>query len=217
MQATIEETHHRSISGACGSAEVRSCAAASPFAGLPIAQSALALAAARHAGQYREVDRAPFIVHPIEVAQLLGAARREECCIAAGLLHDVLEKTPTTRAELCRRFGARIAQLVESVSGDQAIADDQQRKRQLRERVADGDADTLAIFAADKISKVRELALLPSARLDDATHRAKLSHYQASLAMLRQAAPDLALVDQLHAELNRLTMLRPPWTLHRGI
>jgi (p)ppGpp synthase/HD superfamily hydrolase len=210
MQATIEETHHRSIGGACGSADVRSCASARLFAGLPVAQSALALTAARHAGQYREVDRAPFIVHPIEVAQLLATARREERCIAAGLLHDVLEKTTTTRAELRRRFGTRIAQLVESVSGNQAIADDQQRKRQLRDRVADGDADTLAIFAADKISKVRELALLPSARLDDATRRAKLSHYQASLAMLRQAAPDLALVDQLHAELNRLTVLRPP-------
>jgi (p)ppGpp synthase/HD superfamily hydrolase len=41
--------------------------------------------------------------------------------IAAGLLHDVLEKTPTTRTELQRRFGARIAQLVEALSDNPAI------------------------------------------------------------------------------------------------
>ena len=61
-----------------------------------------------------------------------------------------------------------------------------------------------AIFAADKISKVRELALLPPWRLYETTTRAKLTHYQASLEMLRRVAGDLALVDRLDAELNRL-------------
>ena len=84
----------------------------------------------------------------------------------AGLLHDVLEKTGTTRSELQRRFGARVAGLVESVSDDPSIDDYESRKRELRDRVAHAGSDTVAIFAADKISKVRELALLPVASKD---------------------------------------------------
>ena len=125
--------------------------------------------------------------------------------IAAGLLHDLLEKSRTTGAELQRRFGACIAGLVESVSDDPSIDDYESRKRELRDRVAHAGSDTVAIFAADKISKVRELTLLPTSRLDDTTTRAKLAHYRASLEMLRGVAEDSALVDLLDAELNRLS------------
>lgn len=124
--------------------------------------------------------------------------------IAAGLLHDTLEKTATTSAELRRRFGARVAGLVESVSADPSIADPEQRKRQLRDRVAHSGSGSVAIFAADKISKVRELALLPASRLHETSARAKLGHYQASLEMLRRVARHGALVDGLDAELSRL-------------
>ena len=161
-------------------------------------------ATARHADQYRESDHAPFITHPIEVARLLQRDRQPEHVIAAGLLHDVLEKTTTTRAELDRRFGVRIARLVGTVTDDPSTGSYEQRKRQLRDRVAHAESYTFAIFAADKISKVQELTPLPPSRLDEATIRAKLSHYQAGLEMLRRAAPDLPLVDRLDAELNRL-------------
>ena len=106
--------------------------------------------------------------------------------IAAGLLHDVLEKTATTSAELHRRFGARIARLVESVSDDPSIGEYRSRKRELRDRVARGDSNTRAIFVADKISKVRELALLPARRLGETKVRAELAHYRASLEMLAE-------------------------------
>ena len=88
------------------------------FVGLPIAQAALRFAQRRHAGQYREIDHAPFVDHPIEVGWLLCRDGQPEEVIAAGLLHDVLEKTATTGAELDRRFGTRIVRLVESVSDD---------------------------------------------------------------------------------------------------
>ena len=187
-----------------GSPIVRSRGAADRFAGLPIAQAALEFASTRHADQYREIDRAPFIAHPIEVGSLLHCDGQPDEVIAAGLLHDVLEKTATTSRQLRRRFGARIARLVELVSDDPSIGDYEKRKRQLRDRLAPGESEALAIFAADKISKVRELALLPPWRLYETTTRAKLTHYQASLEMLRRVAGDLALVDRLDAELNRL-------------
>jgi HD domain len=138
------------------------------------------------------------------VAWLLRCNDRPDEVVAAGLLHDLVEKTSTTSAELHRLFGARIAQFVETVSDDQSIGDCEDRKRDLRARVAHADTDTAAIFAADKIAKVRELALLAPWQLHETNIRAKLAHYRASLEMLRRVAGTVALVDLLDAELKRL-------------
>lgn len=174
------------------------------FPGLPLAQAALRFASACHANQYREIDRAPFIVHPLEVGRLLDDDGRPEEVIAAGLLHDTVEKTATTSLEIQLRFDSRVARLVESVSDDLSIDDYESRKRDLRRRVAVAESDVVAIFAADKVSKVRELALLPSSRLGEAGVLAKLVHYRASLAMVQRILDQGALVDLLAAELDRL-------------
>ena len=204
MCVNAEETHGVVNDQVSGSATVRSHRATDSFAGLPLAWAALKFASARHAGQCREIDHAPFIAHPIEVGSLLHGDGQPDEVIAAGLLHDLLEKTQTTGAELQRRFGASIARLVESVSDDPSIDDYESRKRELRDRIAHAGSNTVAIFTADKISKVRELALLPSSSLDETTTRAKLAHYRASLKMLRRVAGNSALVDLLDAELDRL-------------
>jgi (p)ppGpp synthase/HD superfamily hydrolase len=181
--------------------------AAEQFAGLPIAQAALRFARARHAGQYREIDHAPFIDHAIEVAGLLRRDGQPDEVIAAGLLHDVLEKTATTAAELHDRFGAQIARLVESVSDDPSLGDYKSRKRDLRDRVAHAGPGTRAVFAADKIAKVRELAPLSASRLDEPKNRAKLAHYRASLETLRRVDGNIPLIHRLAAELNQLLAL----------
>ena len=209
MCVNAEESHGVVNDEVSGRATVRSRRATNLFPGLPIARAAVKFASARHANQYREIDHAPFIAHPIEVGSLLHRDGQRDVVIAAGLLHDLLEKSRTTGAELQRRFGACIAGLVESVSDDPSIDDYESRKRELRDRVAHAGSDTVAIFAADKISKVRELTLLPTSRLDDTTTRAKLAHYRASLEMLRGVAEDSALVDLLDAELNRLSRRKP--------
>ena len=157
MCVNAEETHGIVNDEVSGSATVRLHRATDLIAGLPLARAALTFASARHANQYRETDHAPFITHPIEVGLLLHWDGQPDEVIAAGLLHDVLEKTRTTRAELQRRFGVRIARLVESVTDDPSIHDYESRKRELRDRVAHAGSNTVAIFAADKISKVRKL------------------------------------------------------------
>jgi (p)ppGpp synthase/HD superfamily hydrolase len=63
-------------------------------------RAAFGFAAARHADQYREIDGAPSIVHPIEVGRLLRGDGQPDHVVAAGLLHDVLEKTATGAQEL---------------------------------------------------------------------------------------------------------------------
>ena len=189
---------------AAGTTTARARRGAGQFTRLPIAQAALRFASARHAHQYREIDGAPFIAHPIEVGSLLRRDGQPDEIIAAGLLHDVLEKTRTTSGQLHRRFGARIARVVESVSDDPSLADYRPRKRELRDRIAHADPGARAVFAADKIAKVRELALLPAWQLNERKNRAKLAHYRASLDMLRRVDGHMPLVDRLDAELNRL-------------
>jgi (p)ppGpp synthase/HD superfamily hydrolase len=161
-------------------------------------------ARARHAGQHREIDHAPFIAHPIEVGRLLCRDGQDDAIIAAGVLHDVLEKTATSSAELHRHFGARIARVVESLSDDPSLGDYQSRKRDLRERVAHADPGTRAVFAADKIAKVRELATLPAWQLNKPKNRAKLAHYRASLETLRRVDGNTPVIHRLDAELNHL-------------
>jgi (p)ppGpp synthase/HD superfamily hydrolase len=124
--------------------------------------------------------------------------------VAAGLLHDVLEKTRTTPPELEREFGTRIARLVAAVSDDPSIGDYDARKRDLRDRVAGSDLDTLVIYAADKIAKVRELALVSRWRAGQSRNQRKLVHYRASLDMLRRVAGPSDLVMRLDAELKDL-------------
>ncbi len=167
-------------------------------------RAAFGFVSARHAGQYREIDGAPFIAHPLEVGRLLRRDGQPDDVVAAGLLHDVLEKTGTTPRELEDEFGTRVAQLVAAVSDDPTISDYEERKRELRDRVARSDADTLAIYAADKISKVRELGLLSRWRLRQGSNTAKLAHYRESLEMLRRAAGQSDLVDRLDVELRAL-------------
>ena len=199
-----DETHGVLDDDAPGGVSARSRRTADRFAGLPTAQAALEFASICHAKQHREVDGAPFIAHPLEVGRLLQREGQPDEVIAAGLLHDTLEKTATTRAELQHRFGTRVARLVESVSDDPSIGDYEARKRELRDRVAHADPDTVAIFAADKISKVRELGLLPTSRHPETASRVQLANYRATLKMLRRVARDGALVNRLDAELSQV-------------
>ena len=167
-----------------------------------ITPAAFGFAAARHAGQYREIDGAPFIVHPIEVGQLLLGDGQPDHVVAAGLLHDVLEKTATAALEIELEFGTRIAELVAAVSDDPSIKAYEERKRELRDRVERSGSETLALYAADKIAKVRELGLLSTWRARQRKNHAKLGHYRASLEMLRRAVGHTALVMCLDAELG---------------
>jgi (p)ppGpp synthase/HD superfamily hydrolase len=179
-------------------------------------RSALAFAALRHAGQLRDSDGAAFIAHPMEVARLLHDAGCSQVVIAAGLLHDTVEDTDVSVAELRTHFGADVANLVQAVSEDASIAIYRQRKQMLREQVRGAGTDAALLFAADKISKVRELpdrVRRDQARLDAAAsrhrtrnrleryHQLRLEHYNKSLRMLLDIAPRHPLVTRLADEL----------------
>jgi (p)ppGpp synthase/HD superfamily hydrolase len=169
---------------------------------LPTTRAALAYAQERHAGQWRKADHAPFIEHPIEVAWLLYRAGAPDHVIAAGVLHDTIEKAGADVAELQARFGPRTAALVAAVSEDQAIPTYARRKAALRAQVADSGPEALMVFAADKVSKVRELSL-PGA--PGRAPQRRLTHYRRCLELLERLLADSPLVAQLRSELEKLT------------
>ena len=172
----------------------------------PLTRDALAFAADRHAGQTRDSGGVPFVTHPVEVACLLHEAGYSDEVVAAGVLHDVLEDTDVERAELEKRFGDRVAGLVAAVSDDPSIENGAERKAALRQQVAASGEEAGVIFAADKVSKARELRRrLSSDHVSDAD-LAKLDHYRASLEMLDGLVPGLDLLDRLRAELDRLEL-----------
>jgi hypothetical protein len=173
---------------------------------LPQTQAALDYARTVHRGQLRDVDGAPFVEHPVDVASLLYAVAAPDHLIAAGALHDVLEKTPATVFDLRRRFGSMIASLVLAVSEDERIAGYNERKRALRQKVADAGEEALTLFAADKVSKTRELRMQPVPLWGRArrSRTRRLAHYERCLVLLQERLPASPLVAQLQAELAGL-------------
>jgi len=177
---------------------------------LPMTTDAVAYAKRAHDGQRRRVDGAPFIVHPLEVASLLYRAGAPDHLIAAGALHDTIEKTNVVASEVREHFGSRVAKLVLAVSEDEHITGYARRKAALRQQVAGAGEEALMLFAADKLSKARELRLAPTPARKSHTGAAaitrtrdrRLTHYRHCLALLEDQLPDSPLVTQLRTELD---------------
>lgn len=176
--------------------------------GLHTAQTAIAYAAEQHADQWRSADGAPFIVHPLEVAHLLHQVGAPDHVVAAGVLHDVIEKGRADAEDLRARFGRSIAKLVLAVSEDPRIRSYARRKAALRDQAASAGDEALMIYAADKLSKVRELNLEGGRTSDRRASRSpvpdpRLEHYRRSLRLLEDRLPGSPLVRELRAELQR--------------
>ncbi len=121
---------------------------------------AAAFAGQRHAGQIRKHTVAePFLSHLAEVAELLATSLTEPDAhlVAAGWLHDVVEKADVREQELEGRFGPFVAELVMDVSDDQSLPRDERRRLQVIETPGKSDAARM-LKLADKTSNLRALA-----------------------------------------------------------
>lgn len=177
----------------------------------PVVTAAVKLAKAAHGGRRRK-DGSPFLVHPLEVAGLAWTAGAEEEVVAAAVLHDILERTPTPPLLLQEQFGERVALIVLALTQDERIDSYHQRKAALRSQAIAAGPDAQLVFAADKISKTRELRARLAVRAGNAPtdkQCARLAHYEASLKALQRAAPHLRLVEVLALELWSLRTLPP--------
>jgi guanosine-3',5'-bis(diphosphate) 3'-pyrophosphohydrolase len=123
----------------------------------PAVQQAHQLLLSKHAEQRQKVNGRPYVEHPIAVATDVGEAGFGDDMVVAALLHDVVENSDATVAEIRHRFGDRVADLVEAMTDEIEVDPYERRKALHRERIAAYGTDAAAIFAADKLSNVRAL------------------------------------------------------------
>ena len=118
-----------------------------------------------HQGQ-RRVSGEPYDIHPLAVAGLLVEFKMDVTTVAAGLLHDVLEDTATSKAVLVERFGGDIAELVDGVTkiGKLAFASREERQAENFRKMLVAmarDIRVLMIKLADRLHNMRTLHYLP--------------------------------------------------------
>ena len=86
-----------------------------PEAELELLRKAYIFSAVEHKGQTRASGE-PYLIHPLEVANLLAEMRMDPTCVAVGLLHDVLEDTLTEPDRIKEYFGEDVLNIVEGVT-----------------------------------------------------------------------------------------------------
>ena len=79
---------------------------------MDIFERALCFAVEKHSGQLRKLANTPYILHPVEVAAIVGTMTDDKEVLAAAVLHDAVEDTDTTLEEIEENFGRRVALLV---------------------------------------------------------------------------------------------------------
>lgn len=154
---------------------------------------ALAFAARKHRDQRRkDADASPYINHPIAVAHVLateGAVHDVEVLVAA-VLHDTVEDTQTTFAELEAEFGQSVVGLVRELTDDKALPKERRKRLQV-EHAAAASPDAKQIKLADKICNVRDVTETPPADWPPARRVAYLDWASEVVAACRGANPAL--------------------------
>ena len=117
---------------------------------------AIEFAGIKHARQKRKGTNIPYIVHPMEVMQILTENGCSEDVVIAGLLHDTVEDTDTTISEIRKSFGNAVAELVAFESEDKSKTWEQ-RKQATIDRLANCDKDLAICCLADKLSNIRAI------------------------------------------------------------
>jgi GTP pyrophosphokinase len=135
-----------------------------PGADLELVRRAYEFTEEVHDGQ-RRMSGEPYHLHPLEVAGLLVDFKMDVTTVTAGLLHDVLEDTATTKAVLAERFGGDIAELVDGVTkiGKLAFASREERQAENFRKMLVAmarDIRVLMIKLADRLHNMRTLQYL---------------------------------------------------------
>src|SRR5437773_2657725 len=122
--------------------------------------------AMRAHGEQTRASGDPYFSHPLEVAAILTDLKLDDATIAAALLHDTIEDTSATRAEIDQMFGADIGALVEGLTKLKKLdlvtkeAKQAENLRRLLLAIAD-DVRVLLVKLADRLHNMRTISHMP--------------------------------------------------------
>jgi GTP diphosphokinase / guanosine-3',5'-bis(diphosphate) 3'-diphosphatase len=139
-----------------------------PGADLELLRRAYIFSAVHHKGQTRASGE-PYLVHPLEVANVLAEMRMDPTCVAVGLLHDVLEDTLSDADTIAEHFGPDVLHIVEGVTKISQIPFSTTEERQAENfrklllAMVD-DVRVILVKLADRLHNMRTLQHLPEDR-----------------------------------------------------
>ena len=118
---------------------------------------AMRFATKAHEGQVRKGTSRPYIVHPIEVGDIVSTMTKDEEVISAAILHDTIEDCKgVTRDVLKEEFSERVASLVAQESEDKSKTW-RERKGTTIQRIRTAQREVQMIGLADKLSNMRDI------------------------------------------------------------
>ncbi len=121
-----------------------------------------------HSGQFRASGE-PYISHPLAVANILARLHLDPQALTAALLHDVMEDTEVTKAEISKKFGKPVAELVDGVSKLDRIEFETHEEAQAENfrkmlLAMARDVRVILIKLADRLHNMRTLDAVPAAK-----------------------------------------------------
>lgn len=124
---------------------------------MDLIDKAILFATKAHGKQTRKGTDIPYITHPYAVGMYLQKANCSPEVIAAGILHDTLEDTPTTIEELKEAFGEKVTNLVIAASENDKSLSWEERKRHTIESLKTSSLEEIQVVVADKLHNLRSI------------------------------------------------------------
>jgi guanosine-3',5'-bis(diphosphate) 3'-pyrophosphohydrolase len=129
------------------------------------ALTALRVATKAHSGQTRK-SGGQYIEHPKEVARFVKKFKKSNnlsALVQAAYLHDTIEDTDTTYADLVKQFGALVADMVKELTTDKQASDAIGKGEYIANKMAKMSSWSLVIKLADRLANVQDIDTRPAA------------------------------------------------------
>lgn len=130
---------------------------------MELVSEAIAFAVKAHDGMRRKKSNAPYILHPMEAAVIVGTMTDDQNLIAAAALHDVVEDAEISIVEIEEKFGKRVRELVESETEDKRADLPPAETWRIRKEESlkllknTDDIGVLMVWLGDKLANMRSL------------------------------------------------------------
>ena len=130
---------------------------------MELVSEAITFAVRAHDGMRRKKSDAPYILHPMEAAVIVGTMTDDQALIAAAALHDVVEDAGVTLREIEERFGGRVRELVQSETEDKRADLPPESTWRIRKEESlavlenTEDVGVLMVWLGDKLANMRAI------------------------------------------------------------